>query len=487
LRQDDDLKYFESQEFKDILAVYESARAVGSSVYMEADELTDIAEYYSMVCHDEQQAADVIALALQLHPDAVDPQIFRARQFMQEGDIETAKQICDAIEDQEHREVYFLRAELLVREERVLQAVDLLEQAAAQMEEDKDYFLYDTAYVFIDYRLFKEAWGFVCELQAMAPDWYKTWQAAADTLLGLEEYHRVLPFIERMLDVDPFSVESWNWSAEAYIGMEDYDEAMNSLDYALAIDPENERALQLKAWIFLQQGNFERAHEIYQKELERDPSNEQNWLYDTYCLLDANQVDEALASIERAEQLADGVSPDQSLIYEMHAQVLSRKGCVAEALSYLDKAEGTSGPDGDPLDYEMLRARVLAENHQVKDALMVVDRACKNEDPDGHIDIYYRAAVMMVDTNYFDIALDLFDELLKVKDTSEEEAADYHAYMAYCCMMLHQDLAALHHLSQAGELAADRLRELFAEEFPGVQPAEYYDYYYYRVNGRWPS
>ena len=486
MRDDDDLKYFESREFKEILAVYESAHAAGSAVYMEADELTDIAEYYSMVCHDEQQAAEVIALALQLHPDAVDPQIFRARQFMQNGDTQTAMQICDTIEDQQHREVLFLRAELLVREDRVAEAVDILTQAAGQMDEDKDYFLYDAAYVFIDYHRFQEAWIFVCDLEQMAPDWYKTWQAAADTLLGLEENRKALAYIERMLDVDPFCVETWNWSAEAYTGLNLYDDAMNSLDYSLAIDPANNRASQLKAWIFLQQGNYQQAHEIYLREKESDSTNEQNWLYDSYCLLDAEQEDEALASIERAEQLADGISPDQSLIYEMHAQLLSRKGRVDEALSYIDKDEAVSGPDGSQEDFELLRACVYAENHRVKEALQVVERACNNADPDRHLSIYYRAAAMMVDTSYFDIALDLFDELLKVEGLAPADAAEYHAYMAYCCMKLHQDDTALAHLLQAREQAPSRLQDLFSEEFPGVQPAEYYDYYYYRVHGRWP-
>ena len=115
MRLDDDLKYFESEEFKALLETYESAHEAGSQAYMEADELTDIAEYYSMACHDDDRADEAISLALQLHPDAVDPQVFKARQAMLAGEIGTAEQMCNAIEDQQHREVYFLRAELLIR------------------------------------------------------------------------------------------------------------------------------------------------------------------------------------------------------------------------------------------------------------------------------------------------------------------------------------------------------------------------------------
>ena len=148
-----------------------------------------------------------------------------------------------------------------------------------------------------------------------------------------------LRYIERMLDVDPFSTESWNWRAEAYCGDNEYSEAMNSIEYALAIEPDNERAMQLKAWVLLQQGNTAEAHQLYLKEIEKAPDNEQNWLYDSYCLLDAEELDDALAAIEKAEALADGVSPDQTTIYEQHAQILSRRGEVEAAISYLDKAE----------------------------------------------------------------------------------------------------------------------------------------------------
>ena len=43
---EEDERYFQGKEFRDALARYENALRQGQSVYMEADELTDIAEYY---------------------------------------------------------------------------------------------------------------------------------------------------------------------------------------------------------------------------------------------------------------------------------------------------------------------------------------------------------------------------------------------------------------------------------------------------------
>ena len=485
MRLDDDLKYFETPEFKEILTTYETAKDAGTQLYMDADELTDVAEYYSMVKQDEAAADEVIDFALQLHPDAVDPQIFKARQFMLQGDTEHALQVCDAIEDQQHREVFFLRAELLVRNEKLEDAATLLQDARQQMDEDMDYFLYDSAYIFIDYRQFEWALLFANDLEEMAPDWYKTWQLQADVQLGLENYAVALRYIERMLDVDPFSTESWNWRAEAYCGDNEYSEAMNSIEYALAIEPENERAMQLKAWVLLQQGNTADAHQLYLKEIEKAPDNEQNWLYDSYCLLDTEELDDALAAIEKAEALADGVSPDQITIYEQHAQILSRRGEVEAAISYLDKAEWESVSDTEPADFDLLRARVFAENQRPADAVEMIERAYTKVDEEQQEDIYYRAGLLLFDTGYYEAAKNIFGEFLNHHTDPKEQAVD-HAYLAYCAMMLKNDDDALQHIRQAQD-APEQLRELFEDEFPNVEPADYYDYYYYRTYGHWPQ
>jgi len=485
MRLDDDLKYFESEEFKAILTAYEAQRDAGSQPYMDSDELTDIAEYYSMVLHDEERAEAAIALALQLHPDAVDPQVYRARQFMQAGELEIAEELCNAIEDQEHREVLFLRAELLIRQEHVEEAATILLQTSYNINEDSDYFLYDSAYIFVDYHIYEQALVFANHLEQMAPDWYKTWQVMADIQLGLNNYNIALKYIERMLDVDPFSTEAWNWRAEAYCELGQYSEALNSTEYALAVDTQNERAVQLKAWVLLQQERYPEALQLYEKLIEWNPDNEQNWLYASYCLLDEDRVEEALAAIEKAETLAEGMSPEQAVIYEQHAQILSRRGDVKGALENLDKAQNFFQPDAEVLDLDLLRARVEAENNQPDLALAFIEKAYHHHE-DEKLVVYFQGALTLFECGYYDLAQKMLLELLE-HDTLPRHQADYYAYLAYCTMMLKQSEQTLDYLQRAMPLGEEKLRELFSEEFPNVQPAEYYDYYYYRINGHWPQ
>lgn len=485
MRLDDDLKYFEEPEFKEILAKYEAAREAGQSVYMDADDLTDVAEYYTMVMHDDEKADEAIGLARQLHPDAVSPQVYVARQFMQRGDLETALNLCNAIDDQQDREVYFLRAELFIRDEKTDEAVALLHEVADEIQVDRDFFLYDSAYIFVDYRLYQQALSFADLLEEMAPDWYKTWQVKADITLGQELYKEALTYIEKMLDVDPFSTETWNWSAEAYSGLEQFDKAMSSIEYALAIEPDNERALQLKAWTLLQQMHLEEAHRLYQQLERMAPENEQNWLYDSYCLLDSNLVGDALTAIEKAELLADDVSPNQMAIYEQHAQILSAQGKLNEAIDYLTLAEelGTAG-DVSIQDFDFLRARVYAENNRPDLVVSCIENMIHREGANT-MDIYYRGAQLFFDTGYYEMADEMFREVLE-NDPESEKKGDIYAYLAYCAMEGHDDQTALLNLKKAKEGGATNLIDLFGDIFPNVGADELYDYYFYRVFGRWP-
>ncbi len=75
----EDLSYFQEEEFKKNLALYEQMLQGGQSVYLEADELTDIAEYY-LVQNDTDKAMACIQYALNIHPGSIDPLIFLARQ-----------------------------------------------------------------------------------------------------------------------------------------------------------------------------------------------------------------------------------------------------------------------------------------------------------------------------------------------------------------------------------------------------------------------
>jgi hypothetical protein len=72
-------EYFESKEFKEILQQYEESVKSGERIYMDADDLADIADYYHYNNRmDEAEAA--ISLAMEYNPEAVGPMLYKARE-----------------------------------------------------------------------------------------------------------------------------------------------------------------------------------------------------------------------------------------------------------------------------------------------------------------------------------------------------------------------------------------------------------------------
>lgn len=498
MRWNDDLNYFESPEFKEVLAKYESSKENHTAIYMDADELTDVAEYYAMVCHDDERADEVIDLALQLHPDAVDPQVFRARKRMLDGDISTAELICDAIEDQQNREVIFLRAELQIRQERYDEALAYLLDEAEAIEEDVDYFLFDSAYIFIDYYAFSQAGQLSEKLEKIAPKWFKTWQLRADVLLAQEKYEDAITYIEHMLDVDPFYIEAWNWRCEAYCGLMEYDKALESCEYALAVEPQDERAMELKAWTLMQQGNVQQAHELYQQ-LERiNPNNELHYYYDSICMFHPFTLDVAQELVEKAEELSQGMSTEQQGILEHHAHILSERECVDAAIKILDQAEEQFGLTRDQTDYDFLRARVYSENGRLEPALDLLKKCISKYSSDLCF-VYFQCGEILYDGSFYEqaksyflkVPITPFNEPAETEKpdciTEEQLRANTYGYLAACHLYLKDYEQSFDYLHKAVELHATNLQDLFRLWVPeGTHEEDYADYIYYKIYGTWP-
>ena len=138
--------YFEDPEFKEALARYEGMVENHTPAYFEADELTDIAEYYASKGR-HKDADKAINLAIQLHPDNIDALIFRARSLMLLGKKEEAQMVMQLINNPADREFRFLQADLLIEEEHMEEADKILQQLAMDEEYELDTLLDNTLFV----------------------------------------------------------------------------------------------------------------------------------------------------------------------------------------------------------------------------------------------------------------------------------------------------------------------------------------------------
>lgn len=466
---DEDLSFFEEEEFKENLARYESMLQGGPSAYLDADELTDIAEYY--LNRQRQQEADAcIQYALQLHPGSTDPLIFIARQKMFAGDQEGAKAIRDSISDANDREVVFLNAELLLHETTgAEEASKYLEQQIGNYE-DTALFIYDSAYIFIDYGFFEEALKWAQRYAGQKPDSKKCKYLFADAYGGLYETDIAKRYINQILDENPYAVKYWLLLADMQLQENRINEAIDSCDFALAIDENHIRALLFKAGLLSQNGDFDTAHQLLDRYCELCPWDETGFLYDGALLNNQNRYEEAYDTLQKALSVADRQSPNLAQIYQQISFTCSCLHHEEEAFRYLDMAYGL---DKNPVDYLVAQGNILLENRHVDEACFrYMEAVHKSETP---YETLLTGCMALCESYYTERAYPYL-RLIMLRATSKDTKEQALAYLTFCCGHMNLPEKYLYYLKKICEDNPQLARSVLGDNFPDIPPEEYYDH-----------
>lgn len=427
-------EYFDSEEFRTILNNYEESVTSEHSTYMDVDDLTDIADFYHFTGKD-QQADDAITLALSLYPNATLPNVFKARQALTTGDIDTAQECVAQIENTDDPEYHYIQAELLLAQDKVEEADNYLRQYFNTVPPDEyQDFVMDVANIYSDYGLNDKAFEWMMRTKG---DNSKDFQELmARTLFGVGKYQDSARIFNELLDKDPYSKRYWNALACAQYMYEDYNGSVTSSEYAIAIDPNDQEAILNKANALNRLGNYEKAIHYYNRYLNIDSSDPL-------------------------------VLPQ---IYQELAFAYSALHHAEEALYYIEK---TKELDCNHIDMLVLEGHVLLENDYVHEAEEAFRNAINrsNNDPD----IIIRIIVSLYDNKYVKASYEMFKKFFSLFDDKDDLQG--YSYMALCCWDLGYTEEFLMYLRIATERNPREARIVLSHLFPEDMAAK--DYYHY--------
>lgn len=479
--REEDKEYFQEPEFQETLRKYEEAIQERSSVYMDADDLTDIAEYY-MVQEQEDKANEAISLAISMHPNAVDPQVFLARQQMFHNNLYEAQRICNEIEDQEDREVVFLRAELMIRNGLLNEAIEFLLNVYEEEKTNKGDLLYDIACIFLDYDYYDEAMLFATKLHEEYPSYAKVNDLLVDIKFSSGNFNEAIPYLNTILDNDPYNIKAWLTLAEANRAEEKYQEAIDNTEFVLAIEPENEKAIITKAHCFIHLNNFEVAHGIYQQYLDKHPDNASFLYLDGTCLACVEKFEESVIMLRKAIPLHHGEKAELMHIYLQLAYVESKLHNVDNALTALTKAKELTD-EGVMIEYNLLVGEVLLDNDEKEKAenhfKLAIDESEDKRTTLLNIGITYG------ECQYYHDAIEILTALQELYPGEEGRVAV--PYLAYCYYNTKDAENFLKNLKESVHVNKETTQFLFERHFPNISPEEYYLYAFNRIYGRFPE
>lgn len=467
-------EFFDSDDFRELLAEYEDAVNSGQPVFMDADELADIADYYQMENRIDE-ADSAIELALSLAPGAIAPLTYKIHEALWYGDTDKARQYLEQITETDEPDYVYDTAEIMLAEGDVEKADEYLRSEFMKVppEEYQDYVI-DVANIYADYNYPDKAMQWMTRARQEESTEFK--ELMARTLFGLGKYKDSEKLWGELIDSNPFSKHYWNALASTQFMNEDYSHAVESSEYAIAIDPTDPEGLLQKANGLYYMNNYEEALNYYQRYSKEEPDDEYGLLHQGSCLINLGRNSEAIDILKKAAQVAmenteeDGEqSPCLGEIY----QELAFAYCEAEdtqlALQMLDKADTEGGDKVQTLivrGHIMLTAGRLQEaEHYFRKAVMISDTTEKT---------LLRIIVAIYDNHYLEAAYNLFHKYFSI---IQKDCSDGFAYMALCCYDMNKYDEFLTYLKTACERNPRECQIALSHLFPdNVDPNGYYDY-----------
>ena len=460
-------KYYSSQEFKELLHKYEAARKQGSHIYLEPDQLTDIAEYY-YEAGQQQLSLEIIRHALTVFPQATAPLIFMARhELLFRNNPTRAQYYLDKITDTTDLEYIYLKAEILLNEDKPDQAEAYLHQAYNALNDDDDIadFVLDVATIYADYDMPQRARQWLDKSSETHLADYKEIEGRIAISQG--QYQKSEDIFKQLLDEDPYSTPYWNHLATSQFQRHHINDAITSSEYSIAINPNDQEAILNKANGLYALANYEEALHYYERFTQLCPHEDTGYLLQAITLLNINRPEDALDMLYKAEEEARPNSSNLPEIYQEMAFTLSQLQRVEQALCYLDKAEALA--DADPNLILVMRGHIMLQHGNIEEANRYFQAAIKQSG--NTTNILLHVSIALYDCGYIHFARKMLETL-----TQDQQQHGY-AYLAACHQQLGNRKQYLQNLKKACTVNPEEARTVFFEQFPPeLPPEEYYNY-----------
>ena len=462
-----DEEYFKSEEFRELLERFEASVNAGSSPFMDADDLVDIADYYTWQDQDEQ-AEKAISYALELYPSSTLPNVFMARKALADGDIDTARNYADEIANHDDPDYHYLLAEIMIADGDIEQADQYLRDYAKNVEPDEyEDFVRDCANLYIDYDISDKAYEWMLRSKGDESDDFK--ELMARTLFGLGKYKDSERIFNELVDHHPFSKQYWNALASSQLMNEDYSNAITSSEYAIAIDPTDADAVSQKASGLFRLGNYEEALKYFKKYCDLVPDDEYGLLHQGVCLVNIGRNEEALPLLRMALAMAPKDSPFLVQIYQELAFCYGALHQVHQALTMLDM---TKSLPCDHIDMLVVRGHILLENDQVKQAEEVFLQAIAKSHNAPHVML--RVILSLYDNHYVEACYQMLTFFFQMIHEYSPDFKSGNAYMALCCYDLGRTEEFLKYLQLAVDNDPKEAQAILSSLFPEGTPVSEY-------------
>jgi len=419
--------YFDSDEFREILDVYEDSLKTGITPYLDIDDYSDIADYY-MNSDNSSEAIRCVESGLNIYPDEPVLLLIKSGAYIYLHRFEEAEEIVESLSAAGNNEVAYQKAQLQYalhdnteKAEEMFAAwlADERENAFNDEEdaEQREEYIRDN-YIHVITSLIELAPGHVYD-EEVVKRWvelyivnfsplgnYDSDLILADTVRSECLYDMVIRVYGNLLETNPYLSHGWTILSAAQFTCNQVDEALDSVEFALAIDPEDTDAMLTKAHCLMFRENYADAAPILEEYVKRTHDGSQQLALAT-CYVENENTTAALRCLQKAEIFFTRYSSDKdyyaSACFEM-ADLYFALNRLDRARKYIDRAVRLSP---DEIEFNLLNATLKLAEDKFDEALPLFISYIQNQD--DVVNAVVKIATRLIVFNLDPVALELLD------------------------------------------------------------------------------
>lgn len=469
-------EYLDSKEFKDVLKAYEDSVRLDQAIFMDLDDLIDIADYYNYT-GNKDKAYKVVEIALELNPGAAPPLVFKAREALSIGNIMKAKSFAESITDKDDPDYIYLQVEILVAQDEIEEAEECLGNFFDTISDNEhDDFFIDTASMYMEYGVYDKAYDWIKLFEETSRDDYK--DLMGRVLMAVEKYGESIVLFNELIDNHPYVKRYWTCLANAQFLNEDYNDSITSCEYAMAIDPSDVNCLLTKANCLYKIKNFEAAIECYQRYCKTRLPDGYIEMNMGMCWLNLAKYEEAISHLKRALSPPCKVSGNDSImqIYRDMALAYNALNMTDDAIECVETLQEIDNVD--IAETYLLHGHILLGGDDEEEAKIMFRKAIIKSKNSPHIVL--RVIVSLYDNKYVEIAYQMFKRFFSI---IYEDFNEGFAYMALCCWDLKKTDEFFYYLKTATIRNPQETQSVLGHLFPeSIRPEDYYSYIHKQLN-----
>ena len=278
--------YFQSEDFKALLGAYENREEKDRSIYLDAEDFADIADYY-LIEDKPEDAMNAINMGLEIHPDEEVLLIMQSATYIYMREFDKAQDIVIRL-DESNPDVKYQVAQLEYAKFGNVESAESIWRVWMDMEneENPDQEQQRECYLHIISSMVELHNTNESGNHEYDKDCVRRWiREYIDKFQPLGKYEEDVQLVDlcreselpdllaemltQVLVERPYLPKGWASLALSQFLMRQYEQALESCDFALAINPDSLEALLTKAHTLNEMGQGVLAKPIFKEYLDK--------------------------------------------------------------------------------------------------------------------------------------------------------------------------------------------------------------------------